>query len=118
MKKLFCGLFACAFALVLSGCGSSNKLVCTMEENGSKSEATIFYDGDKVEKAEIKMTFSTEEEAQLTYAFASLDEGTNAKIDGKTVSMTISADEITEDSEDTSKEAMKKELEAEGYTCK
>lgn len=118
MKKLFCGLFVCAFALVLSGCGKSNKLVCTMEEDGNKAVTTIFYDGDKVEKAEMKMTFSTEEEAQLTYAFASLDEEANAKIDGKTVTMTVSADEVAEGSEDTSKEAMKKELEASGYTCK
>lgn len=117
MKKLFCGLFVCAFALVLSGCGKSNKLVCTMEEAENKAVATIYYDGDKAEKAELEITFATEQEAGLTFALASANKESNAKIDGKKVTMTISADQISE-GDDTSKEAMKKELEATGYTCK
>ena len=57
MKKFICGLFVCSIALVLSGCGKGDKLTCTMEEDGNKSEVVLTFKDSKVSKSETSITF-------------------------------------------------------------
>ena len=120
MKKLLSALFVCGFALVLTGCGKGNDLKCTATEDGNKVETTISFKNDKPSKVVEKMTFESEEYAQMVYAFAGLA-GDNYKASqkGKTVTITATGDAITDLlGEATTKEDAKKALEAQGYTCK
>lgn len=73
MKKVFFSLTAVLGVLLLTGCGSSNKVTCSaeVEESGKtyKGEIVAKLDGDnKVKDASITMEFETEDDASQYYS--------------------------------------------------
>lgn len=138
MKKLFSlvGLFVFS-ALVLTGCGGGEKLVCTISEEGEngtqKGEVTAAIKDGKVDSISANMEFATEEEAtqymqilKLAEAFMGEDVKIGAKQSGKKITIDdMSAIlENTNDNENEvkiigmSKEDFKARLEEQGYSCK
>ena len=72
MKKIYFGVISLVAVLLITGCGSSNKVVCTasIDEQGQKYDAEMtakFDENDKIENVSFTMTFTTEEEAKLIY---------------------------------------------------
>ena len=120
MKK-FLGVFVVALALtVATGCGKANTLKCSMTEDEEKTEITVTFENDKATKAVETMTFASESEAQMVYAFAGLaGDDVKAEIKGKTVTLTMSKSYLEDElGGKTSKADVKKSLEESGYTCK
>ena len=117
MKKIL-GVFAVAvFALVLTGCGKSNTLKCSIEESGMKVESTITFDGDKVTKVAVSMDLGSKEYAQQYAEFLDGQEGVKVKADGTKVVMTYTGDAATTEVPEGSKAEIKKALEEEGFKC-
>lgn len=119
MKKLF-GIGALVIMLSLAGCGKGNTLTCTGSEGDEKVKVTVNFKNDKVSKITQEYTFATEEEAQMTYAFAQLGgDEIKASIKGKKVTLSMSGSSVSEGYDGkTSKADIKKAAEADGYTCK
>lgn len=124
MKKVLCSIALCSLALVVSGCGNSNKLVCTSEEDGNKVETTITFKGDTATKIVSKMTFESEEYAQLAAAFLKIAEsqyeGLKTEQKGKVVTVSADSKDYLEGElgENLTKSEIKKSLEDDGYKCK
>ena len=120
---------------VLAGCGS-DKLVATKstqdETMGSYTEEiTITFKDNKASSVEMAMVFDNEETANTMYSLYNLGmsmsedeeaQGMDVKLDGKKLVITADAatflgDESVSD-EELTKDAIKAELEADGYTVK
>ena len=125
MKKLGLLLGACAFSLVLTGCGSRNsKLVCTMTEEQSgvgemtATTTTHFGSDGNANKVDMEMVFKTDSEDAASALYESTKEAyDNVKLDGKSIIITESI-EPTEDDEKVTKKEAKETFEEQGYTCK
>lgn len=99
MKKVFMGLisFGCG-VLLLTGCGSSNKVVCSLSTTDEDAEITAdiiaTIEDDKVKGVSAKMVFDTEANASTFYGFLTIAQqyseekiNLDAKLDGKTISI-------------------------------
>ena len=99
MKKVFIGLigFGCGL-LLLTGCGSSNKVVCSLSSTDEDAEVTAdiiaTIEDDKVKGVSAKMMFDTEANASTFYGFLNIAQqysedakNLDAKLDGKTITI-------------------------------
>lgn len=138
MKKYLIALVA--LLVVATGCGNNKKLTCTMEEDGSKEEMIMTYKKDELVKIEGVSTIVSDvevskDEVAMYEGFAcgmiqGMSEHIDCKVDakGKEIKITISMDiekmsdeelaELGYTKEGSSYEEMKKDAEADGYTCK
>lgn len=137
-KTLKAAILAVVMGLIiisLTACGS-NKLIATKttedETMGNyKEEITMTFKDDKVETIEMSMEFDDEETAEAMYSLYSFGmsmseeeapEGMQVKREGKKFIMTMDATAYAEfegvSDEEMTKEALKAELEADGYTVK
>ena len=129
-KKLIVGVSALALTMGITGCGSNsgNSFKCTASEDSIQSEMIVYYDGDTVTKMTQKYIYSSADEASGMYAmyqaFASMGDDstsgmpTDVKLDGKTISMSLSGDGLKAEYDSLNKDDIKKELQDGGYTCK
>lgn len=122
MKKLL-GISVCAFILILTGCGKSNKLECSLKDDEMKTEVTMFFSDNKLSNADIVYSFNDEETAKLYYMFFSIDdsEKVDAKIKGKKITIKADAKQFTDDfsvKKTASKEDLKKSMTEKGFSCK
>jgi len=133
--KVLSLLLAMGLVLVsLAGCGS-DKLVATKttedEMMGNyKEEIVMTFKDDKVETIEMNMEFDDEETAESMYGLFSFGmsmseeepAGMDVKQDGKKLVITMDAKTYAESEgvsdEEMTKDALKAELEEEGYTVK
>ena len=110
--------------VALTGCGG-DKLVATKTstEDGveMKEKYEMTFKDDKLDSIKMTYEFSDESSAAMMGAFMKLA-FPDAKIEGKKVTMTLNAEQYAEmgevSSEAMTKEAIKKQLEEEGYTVK
>ena len=127
MKKILKGTILVALMLVmvvaLTGCG--NKLVATKTstENGVEMQEKheLKFKGNKLDTIKMTYEFSDEESAAMMGGFMKLA-FPDTEIDGKKVTMNLSAEDYAEElvgsEEEMTKEAIKASLEEEGYTVK
>lgn len=141
MKK-FLFLFAALMLVVVTGCGKTNSLKCTYEDDEQKAVYEMEFDKND-EISTLKMTTSmkleeelTDEETEQMKSYMSLMcmgfdyEGSkcDVEVEKNAVNLVISIDmtkltdeekaELSYNAEDGSLEAMKKAAEDEGFTCK
>ena len=118
MKKILSVFAVAVFALVLTGCGKSDTLKCSIEESGMKMETTITFDGDKVKKYSVSMDLGSKETAKAVASSAtSTEEGVSVKAEGTKVVMTYSGKALEGEAPEGSKAEVKKLLEEEGFKC-
>lgn len=125
--------------LVMTGCGNTKKLTCTLEKEKSKEVLTFNYKKDELVKVEGISTIYANKEVneedlalygEFTCSLLGDEEYIDCSIEpkGKNVEITITMDlenltdaeleEMGYAKENSSYEEMKKDAEADGYTCK
>ena len=140
MKKYLIALVA--LLVVVTGCGNTKKLTCTMTEDGENAKAVMEFDKeDKLTK--MTMTMSQDFEQELTKEEVELYQGVmsaacasypdeyadcEVKVDKKKMEIIVSYDvskmtdeqieEMGIDKTTMSYDEMKKDAEADGFTCK
>ncbi len=138
MKKTLKGLALILIAglilVSLAGCGS-NKLVATKTTNDEnignyKEEIVVEFKKDKIDNVQITSEYDKEETANSAYSLYNMmfsmseedTEGIEVKQDGKKLIVKMSSEAFAKSEnmsdEDMSKDALKAELEKEGYTVK
>lgn len=143
MKKTLMGLVAIAVTFILTGCGTET-LTCTMNQSQSGMEmnqkAVITFENNEVTKIDMNVDVNVDDafssymsfmESALKEQFKNYsDNGAKVNIDtkGNKMSLKVNMDvkgmtkeqKKNLDLEDVygTKEATKKELESQGYTCK
>lgn len=108
-------------SLFLVGCGNKFTCTTTIEEEDYKTQEKIVFEFDKNDKiinatVDYIMTFENEEKAgNYMNVLKALDKDLEIELDGKEIKLSSTKDyeEYDED-----KEALKKELEKDGYVCK
>lgn len=142
MKKIIVALMLLAM-ITVTGCGKSNTLTCTKEEDGTVGKAVLTYKKDKLTK--ISLTTNTDISGEsysdddlktmegmyglMCSAFSGEGMTCDTKVTKEKASLSISLN-LEKASADTlkdlemdgldsySKETAKKELTEDGYTCK
>lgn len=125
--------------LVVTGCGNSKKLTCTLEKDGSKDELVMTYKKDELVKVVATSIIYSDEEVnkddlalyeEFTCSLLGDKEYIDCSIEakGKNVEITITMDleNLTEEEleemgytkENSSYEEMKKSAEEDKYICK
>lgn len=132
MKKIFVLITTLFAVTMLTGCGEK-KLVCTKSdsESGMEMKSTVevsYNDDDSVEKVTMITDIKVPEEyasrkSELVELFDNGEEGTTVVETKDGVRVTITGDEslmneIENNNEDVSYDALKKVLTDEGYSCK
>ena len=139
MKKYL--ILLVAMLLVVTGCGGK-ELSCTLEEDGQKAVVDMKFGKDDI-VTELKMTMSVPLEEELTddekatmesymglfcaaYDYEGIECKTNTKSDAIEIVITMDMDGMSAETktemgytdEEGTYDAMKKDLEESGYTCK
>lgn len=132
MKKIFVLITTLFAVTMLTGCGEK-KLVCTKSdsESGMEMKSTVevsYNDDDSFKNVTITTDIKVPEEyasrkSELLELFDNGEEGTTAVETKDGIKVTITGDEslmneIENDNEDVSYDALKKALTDEGYSCK
>ncbi len=124
MKKLGFLLSVFVLSLVLTGCGKSNKLVCTMKNEQSgigemKTTATTYFNNKgNANKVDISIDYTATSESTAKTVYNTMKSTyKDIKLDGKKVIIKQSVEPEENDEDITRKEA-KKQFEQQGYTCK
>ena len=132
MKKIFVLITTLFAVTTLTGCGEK-KLVCTKSdsESGMEMKSTVevsYNDDDSFKNVTITTDIKVPEEyasrkSELLELFDNGEEGTTAVETKDGIKVTITGDEslmneIENDNEDVSYDALKKALTDEGYSCK
>lgn len=132
MKKIFVLITTLFAVTMLTGCGEK-KLVCTKSdsESGMEMKSTVevsYNDNDSFKNVTITTDIKVPEEyasrkSELLELFDNGEEGTTAVETKDGIKVTITGDEslmneIENDNEDVSYDALKKALTDEGYSCK
>ncbi len=131
MKKLFVLITTLFAVTMLTGCGE-NKLVCTKSdsESGMEMKSTVevsYNDDDSFKNVTITTDIKVPEEyasrkSELLELFDNGEEGTTAVETKDGIKVTITGDEslmneIENNNEDVSYDALKKAFTDEGYSC-
>lgn len=132
MKKIFVLITTLFAVTMLTGCGEK-RLVCTKSdsESGMEMKSTVevsYNDDDSFKNVTITTDIKVPEEyasrkSELLELFDNGEEGTTAVETKDGIKVTITGDEslmneIENDNEDVSYDALKKALTDEGYSCK
>lgn len=132
MKKIFVLITTLFAVTMLTGCGEK-KLVCTKSdsESGMEMKSTVevsYNDNDSFKNVTITTDIKVPEEyasrkSELLELFDNGEEGTTAVETKDGIKVTITGDEslmneIENNNEDVSYDALKKVLTDEGYSCK
>lgn len=132
MKKIFVLITTLFAVTMLTGCGEK-KLVCTKSdsESGMEMKSTVevsYNDDDSFKNVTITTDIKVPEEyasrkSELLELFDNGEEGTTAVETKDGIKVTITGDEslmneIENNNEDVSYDALKKALTDEGYSCK
>lgn len=132
MKKIFVLITTLFAVTMLTGCGEK-RLVCTKSdsESGMEMKSTVevsYNDDDSFKNVTITTDIKVPEEyasrkSELLELFDNGEEGTTAVETKDGIKVTITGDEslmneIENDNEDVSYDALKKAFTDEGYSCK
>ena len=132
MKKIFVLITTLFAVTMLTGCGEK-RLVCTKSdsESGMEMKSTVevsYNDDDSFKSVTITTDIKVPEEyasrkSELLELFDNGEEGTTAVETKDGIKVTITGDEslmneIENDNEDVSYDALKKAFTDEGYSCK
>ena len=137
MKKYLIALVA--LLIITTGCGNTKKLTCTLEKEDSTNEMVMTYEKDELVKVVGTSTIYAKEEVSEddlklyeTFTCELLGSGEHVECsveaNGKNVEVKIVMDlakmtdaeleEMGYSKENSSYDEMKKDAEADGYTCK